>query len=206
MGGFLLQRTPSSDRNATATNRMHPLILNWNLAIVAVLTDFTNMAVMLSDLLRNLTFNRSAHCTHVSDQCPLGLLFKIKQRRRDQFSTLKYDSICHDVLASAGFGTFEASFLNLLNYLLAKDRWWGFCTRHEHMVHIVNQIQFKMVYTFYNVVESSFCMTLRIVISKLRITKWLTFYFNNGEGDSMFNFDIRLPILTYTDLLYLFWF
>ena len=33
------------------------------------------MAVMLSDLLRNLTFNRSAHCTQVSDQCPLGLLF-----------------------------------------------------------------------------------------------------------------------------------
>ena len=26
-------------------------------------------------LLRNLTFNRSAHCTQVSDQCPLGLLF-----------------------------------------------------------------------------------------------------------------------------------
>ena len=54
---------------------MHLRILNWNIAIVAVLTDFTNMAVMLSDLLRNLTFNRSAHCTQVSDQCPLGLLF-----------------------------------------------------------------------------------------------------------------------------------
>ena len=35
------------------------------------------MAVMLSDLLRNLTFNRSAHCTQASDQCPLGLLFYI---------------------------------------------------------------------------------------------------------------------------------
>ena len=33
------------------------------------------MAVMLSDLLRNPTFNRSAHCTQVSDQFPLGLLF-----------------------------------------------------------------------------------------------------------------------------------
>ena len=53
---------------------MHPRILNWNITIVAVLTDFTNTAVMLSDLLRNLTFNRSAHCTQVSDQCPLGLL------------------------------------------------------------------------------------------------------------------------------------
>ena len=54
---------------------MHPCILNWNIAIAAVLTDFTNMAVMLSDLLRNLTFNRIARCTQVSDQCPLGLLF-----------------------------------------------------------------------------------------------------------------------------------
>ena len=36
------------------------------------------MAVMLSDLLRNLTFNRSAHCNQVSDQCPLGLLFAYK--------------------------------------------------------------------------------------------------------------------------------
>ena len=45
----------------------------------------------------------------------------IKQRRRGQFSTLKYDPICQKVLASACFGTFEASFLNLLNYFLAKD-------------------------------------------------------------------------------------
>ena len=41
----------------------------------AVWIDFTNMAVMLSDLLRNLTLNRSAHCTQVSDQCPFELLF-----------------------------------------------------------------------------------------------------------------------------------
>ena len=46
--------------------------LSW---LFAVRTDFTNLTVMLSDLLRNLTFNRSAHCTQVSDQCPLGLLF-----------------------------------------------------------------------------------------------------------------------------------
>ena len=43
--------------------------------LFVVRTDFTNLTVMLSDLLRNLTFNRSAHCTQVSDQCPLGLLF-----------------------------------------------------------------------------------------------------------------------------------
>ena len=45
----------------------------------------------------------------------------IKQRRRGQFSTLKYDPIYHDVLVSACFGTFEASFLNLLSFFLAKD-------------------------------------------------------------------------------------
>ena len=72
--GPFLQRTSCSDRNVTATNRMHPRILNWNIAVVAVLIDFTNMAVMLSGLLRNLTFNSSAHGTQVSDQCPLGLL------------------------------------------------------------------------------------------------------------------------------------
>ena len=44
--------------------------------LFAVRTDFTNLTVMLSDLLRNLTFNRSAHCTQVSDQGPLGLLLK----------------------------------------------------------------------------------------------------------------------------------
>ena len=33
------------------------------------------MAVLLSDLLGNLAFNRSVHCTQVSDLCPLGLLF-----------------------------------------------------------------------------------------------------------------------------------
>ena len=38
------------------------------------------MAVMLSDLLRNLTFNRSAHCTQVSDQCPLGLLYGYSEK------------------------------------------------------------------------------------------------------------------------------
>ena len=31
---------------------------------------------LINHLLRNLTFNRSAHCTQVSDQCPLGLLFR----------------------------------------------------------------------------------------------------------------------------------
>ena len=30
---------------------------------------------------------------------------------------------------------------------LAKNHWWVFCTQNAHMVHIVNEIRFKMVYT-----------------------------------------------------------
>ena len=72
-----------------------PISWIWSIAIVAVLTDFTNMAVMLSDLLRNLTFNRSAHCTQVSDQCPLGLLFSTSFLSRWQSdSCLWIDEAC----------------------------------------------------------------------------------------------------------------
>ena len=48
--------------------------------LFAVQTDLINMAVKLSDLLRNLTFNRSSHCTQVSDPFPLGLLFNFLWR------------------------------------------------------------------------------------------------------------------------------
>ena len=52
------------------------ILISWIeiLCLFAVRIDFPNLTVMLSDLLRNLTFKRSAHCTQVSDQCPLGLL------------------------------------------------------------------------------------------------------------------------------------
>ena len=52
------------------------------------------MAVMLSDLLRNLTFNRSAHCTQVSDQCPLGLLFFYASENDNQELT-KWWKVCN---------------------------------------------------------------------------------------------------------------
>ena len=64
-------------QNATATNRMQPRILNWNIVIVCLRTDFTNYlqsCFLINHLLRNLNFNRSAHCTPVSDQCPFGVL------------------------------------------------------------------------------------------------------------------------------------
>ena len=41
------------------------------------------------------------------------------------------------------FSNFE-----LLVLCLAKDRWWGSSTRNAHLIHIVNHIRFKMVYTF----------------------------------------------------------
>ena len=40
--------------------------------------------------------------------------------------------------------------MNLWHFKLlcsAKNHWWGFCARNAHMVHIVNEILFKMVYT-----------------------------------------------------------
>ena len=89
------QRSPS-DSKASATNPMHSNDLEacgkkccyfWfhsqiiflmrfdiflDLVILAsfnaISRDFTKMAVMLSVLLRRLTFNRSDHCTPVSDQ------------------------------------------------------------------------------------------------------------------------------------------
>ena len=42
--------------------------------LVCFRTEITNAAVMLSDSQRNLTFNRSPHCTQVSDQWPLESL------------------------------------------------------------------------------------------------------------------------------------
>ena len=42
------------------------------------------------------------------------------------------------------------NFVDLWHFKLlcsAKNHWWGFSTRNAHMVHIVNEILFKMVYT-----------------------------------------------------------
>ena len=75
--------------------------------------------------------------------------------RASKFSVLKFIEIvilwiCYItyLLASASFGTFVTSLFNFLKLLcLAKNHWWGFCSRNAHMVHIVNEIRFKMVYT-----------------------------------------------------------
>ena len=58
------------------------ILVSWIeiIRLFAVWTDITNVAVMLSYLLRNLTFNRSAHCTQVSDHCPFGALVCISPK------------------------------------------------------------------------------------------------------------------------------
>ena len=72
-----------------------------------------------------------------------------------KFSVLKFIEIVNlwiyymaSRLASASFGTFVTSVFNFFKlFYLAKNHWWGFCTRNAHMVNIVNEIRFKMVYT-----------------------------------------------------------
>ena len=44
--------------------------------LFGLISQIWQSCFLINDLLRNLTFIRSAHCTQVSDQCPLGLLFK----------------------------------------------------------------------------------------------------------------------------------
>ena len=56
-----------------------------------------------------------------------------------------------DLLHEIHFGFFwylcDISFQLFKLLCLAKNHWWGFCSLNAHMVHIVNEIRFKMVYT-----------------------------------------------------------
>ena len=72
--------------------------------------------------------------------------------RASKFSVLKFIEIVilwiyymAYLLASASFVTSLFNFLKLL--CMAKNHWWGFCSRNPHLVYIVNEIRFKMVYT-----------------------------------------------------------
>ena len=52
------------------------------------------------------------------------------------------------LLASASFWYFcDISFQLFKLLCLAKNHWWRFCNQNARMVHIVNEIRFKMVYT-----------------------------------------------------------
>ena len=72
-GGHLLRKAFSSDRKATATNRIHSIDLEACdcYEVLLFLVPFCSQIFYPSAL--NLAYNRSAHCAQVSDQCPLGL-------------------------------------------------------------------------------------------------------------------------------------
>ena len=91
---------------------------------------------------------------------PLQLIRSVL--RASTFSVLKFiEIVIFGVylpfrLASVCFGTFVISLFNYFStiifqllklHCLAKDHWRGFSTRNAHMVHIVNLIRLKMVYT-----------------------------------------------------------
>ena len=63
------KKTSSSDRKATATNRIHSNDLER--CVMNCCCFWFHSVVNYLPL--NLAINRSAHCTQVSDQCPLGL-------------------------------------------------------------------------------------------------------------------------------------
>ena len=44
--------------------------------LFGLISQIWQSCFLINHLLKNLTLNRSAHCTQVSDQCPLGLLFE----------------------------------------------------------------------------------------------------------------------------------
>ena len=67
-GGGALLKTTSSDRKATATNQMHRNELE---ACGMKCSFWFHSEVIFWHA--NLAYNRSANCTQVSDQCPLGL-------------------------------------------------------------------------------------------------------------------------------------
>ena len=68
--GLFLQRTSSSDRNCSSNKPNAPPYPELKYRHCCCSDWFHKYG----SLLRNLSFNRSAPCTQVSDQCPLGLL------------------------------------------------------------------------------------------------------------------------------------
>ena len=54
---------------------LYPELKYCDCLLLGLISQIWQSCFLINHLLRNLTFNRSAHCTQVSDQCPLGLLF-----------------------------------------------------------------------------------------------------------------------------------
>ena len=52
----------------------YPELKYRNCLLFGLISQIWQSCFLINHLLRNLTFKRSAHCTQVSNQCPLGLL------------------------------------------------------------------------------------------------------------------------------------
>ena len=66
----------------------YPELKYRNCLLFGVIPQIWQSCFLINHLLRNLNFNRSDHCTQVSDQCPLGLLFKHNLRLSLHYSKL----------------------------------------------------------------------------------------------------------------------
>ena len=65
-----------SDCNSNKPNASsYPELKYRDCLLFGLISQIWQSCFLINHLLRNLTFNRSPHCTQVSDQCPLGLLF-----------------------------------------------------------------------------------------------------------------------------------
>ena len=64
-----------SECNSNKPNASFYLELKYrDCLLFRLISQIWKSCFLINYLLRNLNFNRSAHCTQVSDQCPLGLL------------------------------------------------------------------------------------------------------------------------------------
>ena len=67
-----------SECNSKKTNAsLYPELKYRECLMFRLISQIWQSCFLINHLLRNLTFNRSAHCTQVSDQCPLGLLLQM---------------------------------------------------------------------------------------------------------------------------------
>ena len=67
-----------SECNSNKPNAsLYPELKYCDCLLFGLISQIWQAYFLINHLLRNLTFNRSANCTQVSDQCPLGLLFSL---------------------------------------------------------------------------------------------------------------------------------
>ena len=143
-----------------SNNRMHPRIeISWLFDVRIWQSCF-----LINHLLRNLTFNRSVHCTQVSDQCPLGLLLKhnrcCKGRTTGLWTVKRY--------LRKTFGKFLRSFSELLSK-------FGEISFQEYISEVISHPFFygDLVYKLRRVkCEANFVLSGLKIVKRLRRRKY----------------------------------